>query len=227
MNLLPTKILRHTVSAPFSYSDLDRLQKLMRDEVLRGKAGGFIFAEVAPVITVGYRKTEEDLLLTSSEYATLGIERLDVRRGGRVTYHGPGQWVVFVVNSLERLTGDSRGVRKFVDALFSAVLSVVRQAFPDAEVREGKEAGVWTQAGEGGAKIAALGVQIDQGVTQHGLSLNVFPTSTSFQGIRPCGLDSKIAFLEPSLETAEAKEKAFLFWGERLQRSLSQKFPAL
>lgn len=227
MNCLPSRTYRHKCPSSFHYDDLDRLQKSLRDEVIQGRPGGILFAEVAPVITLGYRKTEEDLLLTSEAYETLGIQRLEVNRGGRATYHGPGQWVVFVVSSLERLTGDSRGVRKFVDALFSAILSVARLAYPEAEIREGKEAGVWTMAGAQGAKVAALGVQIDQGVTQHGLSLNIFPTPTSFQGLRPCGLDGKIAFLEPDLQTAEEREAALLIWRDRLEHSLSQTFPKL
>lgn len=192
----------------------------MRADVVRGESGRLIFSEVAPVVTLGFRRTEEDLLLPASEYARRGIELLEVSRGGRATYHGPGQWVIFPVETLERLTGDRRGVRKAVSALLEATREAALDRFPRAEIRDGKEAGVWTESGLGGAKFAALGIRVIDGVVQHGISVNVFPTAESFVGIRPCGLDAAVAFVE-----ADGTDSAFLSRRARLEMALLARFP--
>ncbi len=219
---------RHSESKPWTYEDLNALQHDVKKEVRSGQPGKIIFSEVAPVITLGKRNTSEDLLLTPDEYKRRGISILEVSRGGRATYHGPGQWVVFIVEKLEKLTGDSRGVRKLVDGLFSAMLEVVREEFPGAEIREGKEAGIWSDAGEAGAKIAALGVQIEEGVVLHGFSVNVFRTSTSFQGLNPCGLTAPVGYLEDASERSpEVRSMVFLAWRDKLGAALKRSFPAL
>lgn len=218
------EIHRHSSSKPWTYADLERRQDELRASVLSGSPGRLIFSEVAPVITLGFRRTQEDLLFTREEYSRRGIELLEVSRGGRATYHGPGQWVIFPVDSLERLTGDRRGVRKIVDALLEATRDACRSRFPDAEIREGKEAGLWTNSGAGGAKIAALGIRVVDGVVQHGLSVNVFSTSESFVGIRPCGLDAGVAFLARG--DASTHEEEFIEWRARLEAALLLRFPS-
>lgn len=220
------EIHRHSEKNPWTYHQLDLRQGEIRDEVLAGGAGRILFSEVAPVITLGRRRTEEDLLALSEEYAKRGIQLLDVSRGGRATYHGPGQWVVFLVDSLEKLTGDRRGVRKLVDGLFAAILEVCRSRYPSAEVREGKEAGVWTMPGSLGSKVAALGVQVERGVVLHGVSVNIYRTETSFYGLNPCGLQAPVGFLEPADLTEEGRERAFLEWRERIEISLRKQFPS-
>jgi lipoyl(octanoyl) transferase len=216
------EIFRHAMPRSFSYADLERRQAEITDAVLRGEPGRLIFAEVAPVVTLGFRKTEEDLLIGRAEFARRGIEISEVTRGGRATYHGPGQWVIFPVDSLERLTGDRRGVRKVVELLLDAVIDATRVRYPRAQAREGKEAGAWSEPGPRGAKFAALGIRIIDGVVQHGVSVNVFPTPESFAGIRPCGLESPVAFL--AAEAAD-HEAAFLAWRVRLEQSLLARFP--
>lgn len=220
MSFSSIEVHRHSASSPWTYQQLDERQRSIRDEVLAGGKGKILFSEVAPVITLGRGRVEEDLLLPRAEYARKGVEIYETSRGGRATYHGPGQWVVFVVDSLERLTGDRRGVRKLVDGLFSVALEICREKFPRAEIREDCEAGVWSEPGAGGTKLAALGVRIDRGVVQHGFSLNIYETPTSFVGIHPCGLSLPVGYLE-------SNEGAFLEWRERVERSLRGKFPAL
>lgn len=218
------EIHRHTVDRPWTYADLERRQEEVRHAVLRGEAGRLVFSEVAPVITLGFRKMREDLLLSKEEYDRRGIVLLEVSRGGRATYHGPGQWIVFPIESLEKLTGDRRGVRKTVETLLGAVKAATGSRFPLSEIREGKEAGVWTQSGPKGAKFAALGVRILDGVLQHGISINIFPTLESFAGIRPCGLDSPVAFLEED-ETPITRERLYLEWRLKLESELLKRFP--
>jgi lipoate-protein ligase B len=220
---------RHSDEAPWTYADLDRRQREVRAQVLAGGRGKLLFSEVAPVVTLGFRNTEEDLLLAPEALVSKGISLERTSRGGCATYHGPGQWVAFPIDSLERLVGDRKGVRETADRLFGAVLSVAREKYPRAEVRDGREAGVWSDSGARGGKLASLGLRFEGGVLQHGIALNVFPTKESFHGIRPCGLEAPIAFLENDSATfspAEERERKFLAWGARFESALLERFPS-
>jgi lipoate-protein ligase B len=185
------EVRRHTQDSPWTYAMLDARQREIARRVHAGGPGAFLLSEVAPVITVGRRAAPTDLLLPRDALAHAGVEILPTDRGGLATWHGPGQWVLFAVDSLERLTGDRRGVRKAVEGLLETALSVGREYDSSAEIRSGAETGVWTQRG----KFAAVGVHIEHGVLLHGLSVNGFRTSTSFMGLRPCGLDLPVDFL--------------------------------
>ncbi len=114
-------------------------------------------------------------------------------RGGRHTYHGPGQRVVYVMLDLD---ARGRDVRRFIAALEAWVI--------DALAREGVVAfadptrvGVWTRTGGHDAKIAAIGVRIRRWVTFHGTAINVAPNLADFAGIVPCGLsDAPVTSLQ-------------------------------
>jgi lipoyl(octanoyl) transferase len=160
-------------------------------------------SEVAPVITRGRRTPDQDIL----NHPTTEVYVTD--RGGLATYHGPGQWVLFVVDYLEVLTGDRRGVRKAVEALLEIALAVGKQYSPDAHIRTGSEMGVWTKRG----KFAAVGVHVENRVLLHGLAVNGFQTLSSFQGLRPCGLDAPVDFL---LNPESELESKFKDLGEKL-----------
>ncbi len=184
-------VRRHTSSNPWTYLALDQEQREIADRVRAGGPGALLLSEVAPVITLGRRTSEQDILLAPELLKTYGIELHRTDRGGLATYHGPGQWVLFVVDQLETLTGDRRGVRRAVEGLLEVALDVGREYFPQAEIRRGCEMGVWTPQG----KIAALGVHIERGILLHGISVNGFRTLTSFVGLRPCGLDAPVGYL--------------------------------
>lgn len=216
------EIRRNAPGDAWTYADLERRQDEVRSEVRAGAPGRLIFSEVAPVVTLGLRRTEEDLLLAREEFTRLGIALHEATRGGRATYHGPGQWLIFPVDSLERLTGDRRGVRKIVESLLEATREACLERFPRAEIREGKEAGVWTEPGGPGAKFAALGIRVVDGVVQHGVSVNVFSTPESFMGIRPCGLEASVAFLS---DGGAERETEFLAWRKRLESAFVAIFP--
>jgi lipoate-protein ligase B len=146
--------------------------------------------------------------------ARAGVALYAADRGGLATYHGPGQWVLFAVDRLERLTGDRRGVRKAVEGLLDVALEVGRRYDPGARIGEGAELGVWTRRG----KFAAVGVHVQQGVLLHGLSVNGFRTPTSFLGLRPCGLDAPVDFLLPAPDEAAFERLG----GELVQAALAR-----
>jgi len=212
------EIRRHSKESPWTYAMLDARQREIARRVLAGGAGAFLLSEVAPVITVGRRAAPTDLLLPKDLLARAGVEIMPTDRGGLATWHGPGQWVLFAVDSLERLTGDRRGVRKAVEGLLHVALEVGRTFDPTAEIRSGAETGVWTRKG----KFAAVGVHIDQGVLLHGLSVNGFKTETSFMGLRPCGLDLPVDYLiQGKPELFEELGKKILAQGEQVMNSTS------
>lgn len=187
----PIEIRRHRPESPWTYERLDARQREIAAACRLGEPGALLLSEVAPVITRGRRTAKADLLLSKKALQAQGIDLLETDRGGLATYHGPGQWIAFVVDRLERLTGDSRGVRTAVERLLSIALEVGQLYDPTAEIREGAELGVWTHQG----KFASVGVHVERGVLLHGLAINGFCTETSFQGLRPCGLDLPVGFL--------------------------------
>lgn len=193
--LLPeVEVRRHTRQALWTYAALDQRQREVADRVrLDSDApGALLLSEVAPVITLGRRTVSADLLMDEEAYRERGIELLAVDRGGLATWHGPGQWVAFAVDRLDRLTGDSRGVRRAVEGLMDAAAGVARRYAPGVELRWGAETGLWLP---GSGKLASVGVHVERGVLLHGLSLNVQRFPGSFLGLRACGLDAQPAFL--------------------------------
>jgi lipoyl(octanoyl) transferase len=109
----------------------------------------------------------------------------DAGRGGRYTYHGPGQRVGYVMLNLKKRGPD---VRCFVHALEGWLIAALADLGVSARRAEGR-VGIWTDDRGQEAKIGAIGVRVRRWVTFHGFSINVDPDLTHFSGIVPCGLD--------------------------------------
>jgi lipoyl(octanoyl) transferase len=105
-------------------------------------------------------------------------------RGGRYTYHGPGQRVVYVLLDLEKRGKD---IRRFVDRLEQWMIDTLAQLGVNAHRAPGR-IGIWVGEGQHEAKIGALGVRVKRWVTLHGLAINVAPDLSHFGGIVPCGI---------------------------------------
>ncbi|MBU6167350.1 MAG: lipoyl(octanoyl) transferase LipB [Alphaproteobacteria bacterium] len=132
----------------------------------------------------------------------------DAGRGGRYTYHGPGQRTVYV---LLDLAARGRDVRKFVAALEQWLIAALGDFGIAAHVIPGK-VGVWVDGRRGLAKIGAIGIRVQRWVTLHGVSLNVDPQLADFEGIIPCGLSEPVTSLraEGSTATMAALDTALL-----------------
>jgi len=126
-----------------------------------------------PVYTLGQAAKPEHLLNTGN------IPIYPIDRGGQVTYHGPGQLIVYILMDIKRRNW---GVKKLVHALEQAVIDYLASQNMSAKRRE-KAPGVYVDD----RKIASLGLRIRRGCSYHGLSLNVDMDLTPFQGINPCG----------------------------------------
>ena len=135
--------------------------------------------EHPPLYTAGTSARPEDLLLP---------DRFPVfksGRGGEYTYHGPGQRVGYVMLDLKRRGGD---VRRYVHDLEEWIIRTLASFNVKGERREGR-VGIWIDRGHGREdKIAAIGVRIRRWVTFHGISINLEPDLTHFEGIVPCGI---------------------------------------
>ena len=140
---------------------------------------------------------------TSADPAELLDPRFPVYsagRGGRYTYHGPGQRVGYLVLDLNKR---GRDVRCFVHALEGWVIAALDRLGIAAHRAEGR-VGIWTGDGAREAKVGAIGVRVRRWVTLHGFSVNVAPDLSHFAGIVPCGLtDYPVTSVERLLGTAD------------------------
>lgn len=134
--------------------------------------------EHPPVYTAGTSAAAGELLDPRFEVVEAG-------RGGRYTYHGPGQRIGYVLLDLTRR---GRDVRRFVHALEGWVIDTLRDVGVESWRAEGR-IGIWTRDVDGTeAKIGAIGVRIRRWVTMHGFSVNLDPDLSHFSGIVPCGI---------------------------------------
>jgi lipoyl(octanoyl) transferase len=135
--------------------------------------------EHPPLYTAGTSAAPEELLSPNR------FPVYQAGRGGRFTYHGPGQRVVYVMLDVKRLGGD---LRAFVTDLEDWVIAALARFQVKGERRAGR-VGVWVDKGGGvEAKIAAVGIRVRHWVSFHGLSINVEPDLSHFTGIVPCGI---------------------------------------
>ena len=135
--------------------------------------------EHPPVYTAGTSAAVAELLDPRFEVVEAG-------RGGRYTYHGPGQRVCYVLLDLRKRARDARG---FVHALEGWVIDTLR-AFGVESFRSEGRIGIWTTDIDGReAKIGAIGVRIRKWVTMHGFAVNLRPDLSHFSGIVPCGIE--------------------------------------
>jgi lipoate-protein ligase B len=139
-----------------------------------------ILLEHTPVITRGVRSKSEHLLLSPELLARRGIEMFETPRGGDVTYHGPGQLILYPIM---KLTGPEADVHAFVGKLEEIAILTADAFCVNAFRRKGKT-GVWTDQG----KMAAIGIRFKKWVSSHGMSFNVDMDMGGFDAIVPCGL---------------------------------------
>ena len=134
--------------------------------------------EHPPLFTAGTSADPAEL------FNPMGFPVFEAGRGGRYTYHGPGQRVGYLVLDLEKRGKD---IRCFVHSLEGWMIAALGRLGVEAR-REPGRIGIWTGSGPSEAKIGAIGVRVRRWVTMHGFSINVAPDLTHFGGIVPCGI---------------------------------------
>lgn len=146
------------------------------------------FLEHTPVITLGKHAHKTNILLSKEDLRERGYDVFEVERGGDVTYHGPGQLVVYPILDLERY---KLGVKSYVSFLEEVVIRTIAEYGIIGERVEGAS-GVWIGKGtDNERKICAVGVKISRYISMHGISLNVTTPLEAFRVINPCGFTDK------------------------------------
>jgi len=184
-----------------SYRQAWERQESAHQAVVAGGQERLLLVEHPPVITFGRRAeaAAKNLLASAEMLKKMGVEVVESDRGGDITFHGPGQLVVYPI---VRLNDHGLSVGGYVRRLEETMIN----ALGDLEVSAKKDdaIGVWVD----GRKICALGVRIKRGVSLHGIALNVSTDLRYFDLIVPCGLSGRgVTSLEKILGKMPAMEK--------------------
>jgi lipoate-protein ligase B len=157
--------------------------RLVRKVIDDDTANMLLLVQHPHVYTVGRMGSRSDILLDSKELARLGIGVYDADRGGQITYHGPGQLVVYPILSSDVWGGPVKYVRTLEQVIIKTLGSIGFQAHCVAG-----ETGVWMARSNNSYKVASIGIKISKGVTYHGFAINVNPDLSYFDHIVPCGV---------------------------------------
>jgi lipoate-protein ligase B len=174
------------------YREGVELQETLRARRQAGEVPDLLLVlEHPPVYTKGKRTEPGDLPMGEDWYRAQGIDVCETDRGGRVTYHGPGQLVAYPIMAVDR-------VADFVHTMENAIVAALADEGIESEVRQTPFTGVWARD----SKIASIGVRVSGGVTTHGLAVNVDNDLQPFEWIVPCGIDH-VRMTSVSKETGE------------------------
>ena len=169
----------------FPLLDYEKALCLQRSIVSAKKSGKLkdniaIFLEHPPVFTLGFRGGLENLMVSGDFLQKSQISLVKVERGGNITFHGPGQLVVYPIIDLKRA---GLGVKDYVLRLENAMINTLKEWQIEAH-NDPERIGVWME----NRKIGSIGVAIKRGISFHGLALNVNVRLGPFSWINPCGL---------------------------------------
>jgi lipoyl(octanoyl) transferase len=177
------------------YDDALAVQKRLEDARQAGEVPDvLLLLEHPPTYTKGRRSTSDELPMGEEWYRMQGIEVTETDRGGRVTYHGPGQLVGYPIVSLKPYGDD---VHEYIRRMERVMIDSLGEYGVEARLIEGLT-GVWTSGARPGEnpggpearKIGSIGVHVNRGVTTHGFAINVNNDLQPFEWIVPCGIES-------------------------------------
>jgi len=181
------------------YGEAGALQRRAAEEVKAGGPEALFLLEHEPVFTIGRNANRADVLFTPEHCREVGVEVVESDRGGKVTYHGPGQLVGYPVLNLHP---DRRDVKRFVTDLEEVLIRALAGfgIFARRSTLKERVSSLWV----GNDKIAAIGIHISRWVTTHGFALNVSDEPlANFAGIVPCGItDGGVTTMERLLGQA-------------------------
>ncbi|MBF6597430.1 MAG: lipoyl(octanoyl) transferase LipB [Fermentimonas sp.] len=168
----------------------------IRDTVLAKQY--LLFCEHDHVYTLGKSGNKQNLLIARNICESRGIDLHEIDRGGDITYHGPGQIVVYPIIDLEEFY---IGIKSYISMLEDVVIETLK-SFGIKGEKDGKAMGVWLDAENSikARKICAIGVKASRYITMHGLALNVNTDLSYFDYINPCGFtDRGVTSMEKEL----------------------------
>jgi lipoyl(octanoyl) transferase len=178
------------------YGEALELQYRLVDERLAETIDDtLIIVEHPPVITMGRKAEDTDILAPREALESAGVEIHRITRGGEATYHGPGQIVGYAIINLYN---HQRKLRLFVERMEEVFIRLLDRYYSIAAGRDDEHRGVWV----GDRKITAIGIAVSRAVTMHGFAFNVAPDLSHFDWIIPCGIrDRGVTSLERELGT--------------------------
>ncbi|MCH5241382.1 MAG: lipoyl(octanoyl) transferase LipB [Muribaculaceae bacterium] len=187
------------------YGEVLLLQKNFFENLVKDKKEGregseyLLLGEHLPVITLGRRAKEENVLISKNLLKEKEIEVFHIGRGGDVTYHCRGQLIVYPILDLNRY---KLGVKDYVYILEESIIRLIAKYKINGERVEGAT-GVWIGKGTSNErKICALGIKCSRYCSMHGIALNVNPDLSGFSMINPCGFQDKgVTSLEKELNS--------------------------
>ena len=187
--ILTENQLKVTELGVVDYLSAWKLQKQIHQDVVNLQTENtLLLLEHPSVYTAGRRTEILDRPLDDTPV-------IDVDRGGKITWHGPGQLVGYPIVKLK----NSTDVVGFVRELETALISICAEFGVKAD-RYCERSGVWVRDDKGDRKIAAIGLRVAKGVTMHGFALNVNPDLSAFEKIIPCGISgAKVTSLSAEL----------------------------
>jgi lipoyl(octanoyl) transferase len=194
------------------YEEALVIQRRLHQEVVdQLSANSLLLLQHPPVFTAGRRTLD-------SERPIDGSKVIDVDRGGKITFHGPGQIVGYPIVKLKK----PNDVVGFVRQIERALIQIC-QDFNIEGQTYCERSGVWIRDERGDRKIAAIGIRVAKGVTMHGFALNVNPDLSYFDRIIPCGIaDAQVTSMERELNRSIALEEVLEVVEARMKQSLTQ-----
>jgi lipoate-protein ligase B len=199
------------------YEEALRWQRLLASARAAGEIDDVLLSLTHDRVYTAGRRAD----VAANVLGTRDIRVVPTDRGGDVTYHGPGQLVVYPILKL----GNSRGVRPYVTALEEAIVRTAA-SFGVAAAPDRRRPGVWV----GDDKLAAIGVRVEHGVTRHGLAFNVSTDLDDFTGLVPCGITDggvcSLRSLGVDTDVEEVRRRLVAHLGDTLRRPLQPARPA-
>ena len=204
------------------YGQADALQRRLRAGLRRDRQTDYLLLLEHPsVYTLGRNADRDDILVDDEWLAARGAEVVESDRGGKVTYHGPGQLVGYPIVDL---SPDRRDLRRYVHDLLEVLVRTLADFAVLGQPRhQTEEIGVWVED----RKIASIGVHVSRWITTHGFALNVNTDLSFFSGIVPCGLQgiemtSVAGCTGQQWDLAEVGARSANHFGEVFDRQLVQ-----
>ncbi|MCD7972007.1 MAG: lipoyl(octanoyl) transferase LipB [Candidatus Azobacteroides sp.] len=211
------------------YGSAWKKQQELFEKALKKKAAGetvsncIIFCEHLPVITLGRNADPSHVLFSEEQLSKKNISLYKTDRGGEVTYHGPGQVVVYPVIDLSAF---GLGLKKYIFLLEEIVITLLKKRYRLEVTHLSGAAGVWLDPHipELTRKICAVGVRASRYVTMHGIALNVNTDLSPFSFIHPCGFTDKgITSIEKELEEEQDLQQCKIWLQEEFKSVFAER----
>lgn len=172
-----------------NYEEAMILMDRLHSQRLEGKIPNvLLLLEHYPVITLGRRAEEKNLLVTPSVLQEKGVQLVRTDRGGDVTFHGPGQVIGYFIAKIQSL-GET--IPDMVKSVANIAMMPLKELGIKAEF-DSENPGIWVVKENNRLKIGSIGLRVTKGVTKHGFALNVNTNLNYFSLINPCGLSASI-----------------------------------